>query len=264
MTQPLGLIAGSGQLPVLLAQKAAGQEVPLFTAGIRGAASPRLEKLSERFTWVSVGQVGALLSFFEKNGVKRAVMHGKVQHSTLFKNPRLDFKAIALLARLKDRSGESILKALAAELAKSGVRLLDGRYLMGDLLAEKGWLTGHDKLDDSLDLGLAKAKKLAGLGIGQSLLMRKKAVVAVEAVEGTDEAIRRAGKLGGAGVVLFKVASPRQDWRFDIPTVGPKTLQQLAKAKAKGLILEAGRVFVLEKEKVIKGAKKSGITILAV
>ena len=267
MPPPLGLIAGSGLLPTLLARKAKASGIPLFIAALRGAASPQMEKLGERCTWVSVGQVGTLLSFFRENSVKRAVMHGKVQHAAYFKNLRLDWRALSIWRKAKDRSGESLLKALADELKSEGTRLLDSRFLMADLMPAKGWMTrspADAAILASVRFGLQQARALAGLAIGQSLLVKKKAIVAVEAMEGTDATILRAGRVAGAGTILIKVPSPRQDWRFDIPTVGLKTVQQLVRAKAQGLVVEAGRTFILEKEKTVKTAEKNGLFILAV
>ena len=266
MTQTLGLIAGSGQLPLLMAKRAKEKGLLLYTAAIRGSASPALEKLSHEFQWITLGQIGSLTSFFKKNKVHRAVMHGKVQHSDLFKHPRFDLRALVLLAKMKDRSGETILRTVAEELARHGTRLADGRFLLEDLLAEKGIMVG--KVDPrtipSYSGFLEKVRSLARMGIGQSLLMKKKAVVAVEAMEGTDEAIRRAGKWAGPGVILFKAASPQQDFRFDIPTVGPKTIENLVRIKALGVVLESKRVFLLEREKTVHLAKKSGLFILGV
>ncbi len=266
-TPSIGLIAGSGALPLYFVQQAKNKNIKIKTVAIRGEASPRLNLLSDAITWISIGQVGSLMAFFKKNGVHRAVMHGKIQHAHYFKNVRLDWKALALWARLKDRSGESLLKGLATDLSKNGTRIMDCRFLMEGLLARKGWVT-KSKFDlkdvSSLKYGLVRARALAGHGVGQSLIVKKNAVVAVEAMEGTDEVIQRAGKKAGPGTILFKVSSPRQDWRFDVPTVGLRTIQGLARVKAKGLVLEARKVFILERDKTVRAAEKSGIFILAV
>jgi len=236
----------------------------LKTAALRGSASPKIAALSSNLTWISIGQLGSLISFFKTQGIRRAVMHGKVEHSSVFKNPKLDWRALALWMRLKDRSGEAILKAVAGELLKNGIQLLDGRFLMGDFLAKPGWLTRRkaDKAgQESIAYGLQKARTLAKAGVGQSLLVKNKAVVAVEAMEGTNETIRRAGQWAGRGTILVKTSSPRQDWRFDIPTIGVKTIQVMAAAKGKGIVLESGRAFLLDQEKTIALADKNGIFI---
>jgi DUF1009 family protein len=261
------LIAGSGELPLYFARRARQEGFLVKTVALRGAASPQITSLSSNIAWISVGQLGSLISFFRAQGVRRAVMHGKVEHSSAFKNPKLDWKALALWMRLKDRSGEAILKAVAGELLKNGVKLLDGRFLMDDLLMKRGWLT-RKKADaagmESITYGLQKAKVLAKAGVGQTLIVKNKAVAAVEAMEGTNETIRRAGEWAGRGTILVKTSSPRQDWRFDIPTIGVKTIQSMIAAKAKGMVLESGRAFLLEREKTIGLADKNGIFIRGV
>jgi DUF1009 family protein len=261
------MIAGAGELPVLFARQAKGRGMAVKTAAVRGAASPLLEKLSDEITWISLGQLGSLISFFKKEGVRRAVMHGKVQHAQLFKNLRLDWKAISVWARLRDRSGEALLKAVALELKKAGITLLDSRYLMNDFLSQRGWLVpmkNDPELPKTVAYGLKQARGLAKLGIGQTLVVKRNAVAAVEAMEGTNQAILRAGRWAGPGSIVVKVASPRQDWRFDVPTIGPQTLQSLAKAKARGIVIEAGRTFLLNKAKTTGLAKQNGIFILSV
>jgi DUF1009 family protein len=263
----VGLIAGSGELPLYFARQAKRNGLILKTVAIRGAASSSIEKLSDEVTWISAGQLGTLLSFFRNRGIERAVMQGKVEHSMPFKNLRLDWKAISVWARLKNRSGEAILKAVAAELQKSKIKLLDSRYLMEGIVARPGWLASvkiNPETRKAIDFGIQQARVLARSGIGQTLVVKRNAVVAVEAMEGTDETIRRSGKWAGAGCIVIKVASPRQDWRFDVPTVGLKTIQVLVQAKARGLVLEAGKSFLLKTEETLAAAKKAGLFILAV
>jgi len=263
----IGLIAGAGELPLHFARKARAQGFSVVTAGIRGSASPRLSPLSDAITWISLGQLGSLVKFLEKNQVRQAVMHGKVDLKSTLKNPKFDWRAVSVWIRLKDRSGEGLLKAVAGELSKEGIKLLDARSLMEDLIPKTGWMTrkaASTALQRSIQYGLRKARILSKEGIGQSLLVKNSAVVAVEAVEGTDAAIERAGKTAGAEAILFKAASPRQDWRFDVPTIGLKTIRSLAKAKASGVVVESGRCFLLDGEKLIKEANRKGIFILAI
>jgi UDP-2,3-diacylglucosamine hydrolase len=263
----VGLIAGGGELPFYFAHQAQEKGLVLKTVAIRGAASPTIEKLSAETLWISVGQLGSLLSFFKKRGVHRAVMHGKVQHSTLFKNIRLDWKALSMWTRLKDRSGESLLKAVAVELEKCNIKLLDGRYLMKEIISQAGWMTpgrNDSETQKTISYGLQRARILARTGVGQTLVVKRSAVVAVEGMEGTDETIRRSGKWGGAGCIVIKVASPRQDWRFDVPTIGLKTIQTLIEAKSKGVVLEAGKSFILKKDETLATARKAGLFVLAV
>ena len=193
-------------------------------------------------------------------------MQGRVRHGRIFSDPRFDLKALALLARAKNRSGEALLKEVAAELSRNGVRLLDARFLMGKFLAPRGSLTKKKpsaQEQKTIRYGLAVSRQLARVAVGQTLLLKKGTVVAVEALEGTNEAIRRAGVLAGPGVVLVKTSSPRQDWRFDVPTLGPVTLEHLAKIRAAGVVVEAGRTFFLEREKSLALAARHGLFIQA-
>jgi DUF1009 family protein len=263
----VGLIAGSGELPLYFARQAKNKGLILKTVAIRGAASSSIEKFSDELTWISAGQLGALLALFRNGGIERAVMLGKVQHSIPFKNLRLDWKAISVWARLKNRSGEAILKAVAAELEKSKIKLLDSRFLMEGIVTKSGWLVGvksDPETRKAIDFGIQQARVLARSGIGQTLVVKRNAVVAVEAMEGTDQTIRRSGKWGGTGCIVIKVSSPQQDWRFDVPTIGLKTIQALVQAKARGLVLEAGKSFLLKTEETLATAKKAGLFILAV
>jgi DUF1009 family protein len=263
----MGLIAGSGELPLHFARQAGKKGYRLVTVGIRESASRRLEPLSGEIIWISSGQLGALLSFFKKHRVTKAVMLGKIQHSQHFKNLKLDWKALSIWAGLKNRSGEALLGAVAGELAKNGTKVLDSRTWMDGLLVKRGWLTGEKpglKSSPEISKGLKLASALASAGVGQSIAVKKGAVVSVEGMEGTNETILRAGKWAGSGTILIKVPSPRQDWRFDVPTIGLKTIQALVKAGAKGLVVKAGKVFFLEQEKAKAMAEKNGLFILGV
>ncbi len=263
----IGLIAGGGELPLLFARQAQRRGFSVRTAALRGSAPVSLERQCNVVNWISIGQLGSLIRFFKEQGVRRAVMHGKVQHSRLFKNLRLDWKALSLWSRLKDRSGEALLKAVAGELGRAGVELLDVRTFMEESVIQKGWATHTRAKSDSIAsiaYGLKRARVLAREGVGQTLVVKGNAVAAVEGMEGTDEAIRRAGHWAGPGTVAIKVASPQQDWRFDIPTLGPRTLQSMIRAKAKGIVVEAGKSFLIDRGKTLALAEKNRIFILAV
>ena len=211
--------------------------------------------------------MGGLIKFFRRNGVKKAAMEGQIRHAHLFKNIRLDLKAATLLFFMKDRSGEAIMRAVSGELCKAGTEVMDCRTFLENIVAKEGVLTNAKPKGDaaaSIRYGLPLAKLFASKAVGQTLVVKKSAVVAVEAVEGTNEAILRAGRLAGEGTVVVKVASPTHDWRFDVPTVGPATVQKLIQAKAAGIVLEAGASFLLQKEKTLSLAKRYGIFIQVV
>lgn len=263
----MGLIAGGGELPALFVERARRSGYRLVIAALRGEADPRLASEGDSLQWISIGQLGKLISFFRREKITRALMLGRVRHAKIFSNIRFDFKALALLARAKDRSGETLLKEVAAELGRGGIRLLDARFLMDESLAERGTLTRRGpsrEQEATIRYGLKTARALARMGVGQSLLLKKSAVAAVEALEGTNEAIRRAGFLAGKGVILVKTANPRQDWRFDVPTVGLKTIECLREIGAAGLVLEAGKSFLLEKEKTLAFADRNGLFLRVV
>lgn len=264
---PIGLLAGSGELPLLFARNARRQGVPLVIAALKGSASPALPRRGEPVLHLQIGQLGALLSFFRRQGVRRAVMLGKVQHSSVLRGIPFDLKALAVVARLKDRSGPALLRALAGELLKAGVRVLDSRTMLKEALAPRGCLTKKRpdaSQERSAAYGLTRARALARWGVGQTLVVKRCAVVAVEAAEGTDGAIRRAGQVAGKGCVAVKVAAQTQDWRFDVPTVGPATIRTLAAAKASGIVIEAGRTFLLRRKQTLALADRYGLFVLAV
>ena len=262
----IGLIAGGGDLPLCFAREAKSKGLVVHTVAVRGSASKEIEKLSDSIRWVSIGQVGALLAFFKKQAVHQAVMHGKVLHSELFKNLRLDLKALSIWVKLKDRSGEGLLKALAGELEKQNIVLKDCRFLMDEVLTPKSFLVGKIDSDSkaTIAFGVKRAKALARLGIGQTIVVKKNAVVAVEAMEGTNATILRAGECAGSGVILVKVSSPQQDWRFDVPTIGIETIRKLVQIKAKGIVFEPGKSFLLQRDPLISLAKKNGLFIQAI
>lgn len=265
--EPIGLIAGNGELPLRFAQEARRRGHPLFIAAVRGETSPAVERLGTQTQVLSVGQLGGLIKFFRRNGVKKAAMEGQIRHAHLFKNIRLDLKAATLLFFMKDRSGEAIMRAVSEELCKSGAEVMDCRTFLEDLVTKEGLLTQAKPKGDeiaSIRYGFPLAKLFASKAVGQTLVVKKSAVVAVEAVEGTNEAIVRAGRLAGEGTVVVKVASPTHDWRFDVPTVGPATVQKLIQAKAAGIVLEAGASFLLQKEKTLDLANRHGIFIQVV
>ncbi len=257
-------MAGDGGLPIHFAHQAKKGGYPLFLFALKGEANENLSSLAEASCWAHPGQVGALLSFFKRKKVKKIVFHGKVQHGSFFQKVKFDWKGLALWTQTKDKSGSGLLKALAVEMKKEGLQVLDGRFLMEELAVPAGCLTRkRPSLDTLRQLsdGIRQARQLARLGIGQSIVSQAGTVAAVEAMEGTDETIRRAGKWSGKGTILYKAAGPKQDWRFDVPTVGCQTIQALAQAGAAGMVLEAGKSFILERVKTIQLADSKKIFI---
>lgn len=265
----LGLIAGEGAFPVEVARSAGQRGLRVACVALRGQADPRLEEHAWRVTWIHPGEVAVGIEAFRAAGVREAVMAGKVAKSLLYQDPedlRLDRHAATLMDTLADRRDDTILSRAADFLEALGIRLLPQHAFTPELLVGEGVLTCKPLTpEQSADVafGLPIAKAIGDLDIGQTVVVKDRAVLAVEAIEGTDEAIRRGGRIA-AGACVVKVAKPGQDPRFDVPTVGPRTVAVLAEARVAVLAIEAGATVVLERETLVHEADAAGITVLAV
>jgi hypothetical protein len=262
----LGIIAGSGLLPFVAVREARAQGLGVVIAAIEGEASPDLTAAADAIHWVGVGQLGRLIKVLRGEGVGDAVMVGKIHLTWLFSRLRPDLRAGRLLWRLKDRRGDTILEAVAEELERSGITLLDCRRFLGPLLAPRGVLTRRAptrREREDIAFGRGVARGIAALRIGQTVVVRRGTVVAVESVEGTDECIRRGGRLARGGVVVVKVTRPDHDMRFDLPVVGPDTVAALREARATVLAMEAERTLLLEREATVAGASAAGVSLVA-
>ena len=264
----LGLIAGAGALPCEVARTAAERGRRVRAVGFHGITDPALEKDAD-VRWHHLGEFGAALASLREGGVSEAVMVGKVSKQGLYVAPDgmgADPEVRRLLERLADRRDDSVLGALADWLEEQGVRLLPQHEWLGDLMAEEG-LLGRIQPDEAqrsdVAFGLPLAKAIAGLDIGQTVVVKNGAVLAVEAIEGTDAAIRRAG-LVAQGACVIKVAKPAQDPRFDVPAVGTDTLSAMRAAKASCLAIEAGRTLVIDRAALVEAADACGIVLLGV
>lgn len=265
--ESLGVIAGKGVYPLLLAESARKQGVKrLFVAAFKGETEPRIAALVDEVRWLHLGQLQALLETLKASGVKQAVMAGQITPTRFFQI-RMDKPMLDLLMRLRVRNAETVYGAVGDELKKVGVELLPASLFMEYAMPEPGVLTmraptEQEKAD--IDLGLKVAKTTSGLDVGQTVVVREGVILAVEAFEGTDEAIARAGKLGGPGAVIVKVAKRGHDMRFDIPVVGVHTMKSLKKVKAAVLAVEAKRTILLERERIITEADRMGMCLTAV
>jgi len=262
----LGIIAGNGVYPRELTQAARKAGVKkIVAAAFTGETDLAIEKLADTVEWLRVGQLGKLLKFFRENNVRQAIMAGQIAPKNLF-DLRPDVKALVVLAKLKQRNAESIFTAIADELKKEDVDLLPATTFLDEQLATKGLIAGG-KLsraeDDDVDLGWNVAKEMARLDIGQTIIVKNGTVLAVEAFEGTNDAIKRGGALAREGAVMIKVAKPNQDMRFDVPVVGVETIRVASEAKLRVIAVEAGKTLLLERDKVIDLAKRAGISITA-
>jgi UDP-2,3-diacylglucosamine hydrolase len=261
----LGLIAGSGAYPLLAAKSARASGVQrLVAAAFEGETNPELAAAVDEIHWMRVGQLGRLISTLRDAGVHHAMMAGQIAPANLF-NLRPDMKAVLLLARLKKRNAETIFSAIADDLAAAGVELLPATSFLDDALATRGLIAGprlkrREKEDVAFGLGIAK--EVSRLDIGQTVVVRHGTVVAVEAFEGTNEAIKRGGALARKGAVMVKVSKPNQDFRFDVPVIGPDTLRIAAEANLRVIAVEAERTLLLEKEELIALATRSSVSVV--
>jgi DUF1009 family protein len=237
---------------------------------LKEEAFPELAELSARppaaaLHWVSLGQLGKCISLLKGAGVTQAVMAGQVKHTKLFADIVPDLTLAGVLMRLKSRNTDAIISGVADVLRTNGIELLDSTAFLAPLLAREGVLTARAPTDEQradLAFGVRIADAIAGLDIGQTIAVKSAAVVAVEAMEGTDQVISRAGQLAGSGVRIVKVAKPNQDMRFDVPVVGVSTIAAMRAAQADVLSVDAGKTLMIDGEAIIKAANEAGIVIV--
>jgi len=265
----IGIIAGNGKFPFLALQGARdlGHEVTVIA--IKEEAFPDLEasarKVDAVLHWVSLGQLGKCIKLLKAAGVSQAVMAGQVRHVKIFSGIIPDLTLLSVLRRLKARNTDALISAVADVMKDEGIDLLDSTLFLAPLLATEGVL-GERMPDEreraDIEFGYRMADAIAALDIGQTIAVKHKAVVAVEAMEGTDEVIGRAGHLAGPGVCVIKVAKPNQDMRFDVPVIGIATIQAMRVAGATALSIDAGKTLVLDGERVLASANEASIAIV--
>ncbi len=260
-----GLIAGNGQFPFLVIEGARRADVSLAVVAIKEEADPRLNDLAENLAWVGIGKLGRMISFFKKEGVTQAMMAGHVQHVQLFSGAMPDFRMAKMLWNLPRRNTDALIGGIADEMAKEGIELIDSTYFIQDQLAPPGVLTKRKPTQleqKNISYGLQIANEIARLDLGQTIVVRAKACVAVEAMEGTDAAIRRAGELAKGNLVVVKVAKPDQDMRFDVPVVGPSTIEAMIHAGATCLSITAGRTLIFDRKNMLELANANKICVI--
>jgi DUF1009 family protein len=268
--KPLGLLAGNGRFPFLVAQEARKNGRRVVAVAFVEEADPSLEGLVDSIYWIHVGQMGKWIKTFRSEGVEEVVMAGLVRHSNMYadiKKFRLDVRALKMFWNLKDRKADTILGAIGDELAKDGLTLIPSIKYLTHCLAPKGILTKRKPTgDESADIifGYKIAKAMAGQDIGQTVCVKNKAVIAVEAMEGTDQCIRRAGTMSRGNFVVMKVAKPKQDLRFDVPVIGLNTIETFQEAGGGVLAIEANKTLVLDQEKLVEWANAEKICIVGV
>jgi DUF1009 family protein len=266
LKKPIGLIAGGGNFPLIIARSVKRQGRSLVAVAHLGQTDPALEEVVDKIVWVKLGQFGQILKVLEKNQVRHALMAGSIDKRSIYSNIRPDLKGLTIMSKIAIFHDDGILRAVAREFETRGIEIISSVHFMPELLAPEGCLTRRKPTPaqrEDILFGWEVAKNLGRLDIGQCVVVRKKTVVALEAIEGTDEAILRGGRLAREKAVVVKVSKPDQDLRFDVPSVGLRTLEVMGEVKAAVLALEAGKTLMFDREKMITYADRNGMTIVS-
>ena len=264
--ETVGIIAGNGIYPETFAEAARKAGVRnLVAAAFTGETESHLSEKVDAIEWFRVGQLGKMIKFFRGNAVSQAVMVGQIAPKNLF-DLRPDMRTLKMLGKVKERNAETLFGAIASELEKDGISLLPATTFLEDLLPGEGHVCGpelSDRQTDDAEFGFRIAKEVSRLDIGQTVVVKKGTVLAVEAFEGTNEALKRGGALGKGEVMMVKVSKPNQDFRFDVPVVGPATIEAAAEAKVNAIIIEAHCTLLLGKEDVVRLCQEKKVSIAA-
>ncbi len=263
--ETIGLIAGNGRFPVLFARAARARGLRVVAVAHRGETQPELEREVDCVTWVRVGQIGRVIRALKAGGVSRAVMAGGVNKVRSMFSLRPDWRGVRLLGRAAGRGDDALLRAVSAELESEGIEIVPSTVFLEQIVVGRGHLAGpRISKQAAADVGLG-CRVLAALGpldVGQCVVVERGVVLAVEAVEGTDRTIERGGRLGTGHAVVVKAAKPGQDMRFDVPAVGPRTIETMVRAGARVLAVQAGAAIMLEGERLIELANRHGVTVV--
>ena len=263
----IGLIAGGGQFPLLFTQKARKHGYQVIGAGFRSETDPQLAELTHRFEWLYLGQLSKLIRYFKSHGVTRALLMGSISKANIFKDIRPDFKALAFIAKTAGTHDDNILSSFADFLEKQGITLVPSTFLLPELISPKGcWTKRKPDRGEKKDIqqGWKLAKAVGRLDIGQCLVISNGTVLAVEAIDGTDDTIERGGRLSrGNGATVVKLSKPHQDLRFDLPASGCTTIETMHRSGVNVLVLEAEKSISFDREKMIALANKYNICITA-
>ena len=264
---PLGLIAGNGQFPLLVAEEARRLGRRVISIGIEEETDPSLQNISDSFHWVALGQIKKTLALLKEAGVRDAIMAGQVKHTQIFRRLKLDTTAVKIMASLVNKKTDTILSAVAEAFSQNGIQFLSSTVYLEKYLVPEGPLTRQKPSNEhtkDIVFGYKVAKDVAGLDLGQTVCVKDQSVLAVEAMEGTDACIRRAGEISGGEFVVVKVAKPKQDLRFDVPVIGLRTLSALKDSKARVLAVEAGKTLLFNKDAVLEEAALMKLVIVGI
>ena len=265
----IGLIAGNGRFPFLALQGARGLGHDVTVVAVKEEAFPELEGAARAagadLHWVSLGHLGKCIKILKEAGVRQAIMAGQVKHAKIFSGIIPDLTLLSVLTKLRARNTDALISAVAEVLRDEGIELLNSTAFLDPLLAKPGTLSRREPTPEELEdfaYGYSMADAIAALDIGQTIVVKDKAVVAVEAMEGTDVVIARAGEIAGPGTRVVKVAKPKQDMRFDVPVVGVATIEAMKKAGATAISMDAGKTLVVDGERFFEAANLAGIAVV--
>ncbi len=265
MGHRIGIIAGSGEYPFLVLEEAKKMGYICAVAGIKGEAEAGLRDKVDIFEWIDVGEIMSLVSFFKENRVREAVFAGKVDPLIILKKEKFNVTSLRLLAQSKERSPTALIKTIISFMAREGIQILDPTLFIASYFCQESILTKtkpSPEVEEDIEFGFKIAKNIADLDIGQTVIVKNKAVVAVEGIEGTDEAIKRGGQLAGKETVVVKVSRSFQDTRVDLPAVGLNTVKSLVEAGARALCFEAQNIPFFQKEEAVSLADANRISII--
>ncbi len=267
VVKKLGLIAGNGKFPVIFAREAKVAGYALVAVAHRGETLEEIGDVVDDVTWIYVGQLGKIIRTFHRAGVTEAAMAGGIRKVKLFGNFRPDLRGVRFLARIKGRDDDALLRGVADELAEEGIKIVDSTFCLSQIMPGAGVLTKRIPSAahwEDIRYGFRIAKEIGRLGIGQTVVVKNRVVVAVEAVEGTDDAIQRGGRLAKSGYVVVKVSKPEQDLRFDVPAVGIETIKNIHETGGAVLAVAAGKTIFLEKQMLLQEAEACGVSVVAI
>lgn len=263
----LGLIAGGGKFPILCAEEAKKRGYQVVVVAHIGETDNSLERLADRIIWIHLGQLNKLIDFFKTNNTKHVIFAGTITKKRIFFDVRPDMRALSLWRRMDNRLDDRILRAVASELEREGINVLPSTLFLTQLAMPAGCITTRKptkEQEEDIQFGFNIAKEIGRLDIGQCIVVKDKTVLAVEAIEGTDQTILRGGKLGGPGVIVIKICKPYQDNRFDLPSVGLKTIQTMAEIDAAVLAVEAEKSLLFDMPETVEFANKKNISIIGI